>query len=180
MRSAKSGPNLYQIWQAFGPWASPFGANGQMTMTVHNYRPRQFYRTSNGENPSSGYRDMGSASLAAARPAARPPARTVTTIPLQPGGLRGKNEICVFSLWSMFLMASLCLVKYLTLRNKFNKKLCIHTNFIRECSWKCCQQNSAILIRRLQCTVSVNGLPFRCRDVINVFSLTMSIPKLTI
>ena len=95
MRSAKSGPNLYQIWQVFGPWASPFGANGQMTMTVHNYRPRQFYRTSNGENPSSGYRDMGSASLAAARPAARPPARpaarTVTTIPLQPGGLRGKN-----------------------------------------------------------------------------------------
>ena len=93
MRSAKSGPNLYQIWQVFGPWASPFGANGQMTMTVHNYRPRQFYRTSNGENPSSGYRDMGSASLAAARPAARPPARTVTTIPLQPGGLRGKKEM---------------------------------------------------------------------------------------
>ena len=87
MHSAKSGPNLYQIWQVFGPWASLFGANGQMTMTVHNYRPRQFYRTSNGENPSSGYRDMGSASLAAARP----PARTVTTIPLQPGGLRGKN-----------------------------------------------------------------------------------------
>ena len=73
MRSAKSGPNLYQIWQVFGPWASPFGANGQMPMTVHNYRPRQFYRTSNGENPSSGYRDMGSATLAAARPAARPP-----------------------------------------------------------------------------------------------------------
>ena len=46
-----------------------------MTMTVHNYRPRQFHRTSNGENPSRGYRDMGSASLAAARPAARPPAR---------------------------------------------------------------------------------------------------------
>ena len=32
---------------------------------------------------------MGSASLAAARP----PARTVTTIPLQPGGLRGKKEL---------------------------------------------------------------------------------------
>ena len=87
MRSAKSGPNLCQIWQVFGPWASPYGANGQMTMTVHNYRPRQFHRTLNGENPSSGYRDMGSASLAAACP----PARTVTTIPLQPGGLRGKN-----------------------------------------------------------------------------------------
>ena len=84
MRSAKSRPNLWQIWQVFGPWASTYGANGQMSMTVHNYRPRQFHRTSNGENPSSGYRDMGSASLAAAR--------TVTTIPLQPGGLRGKKE----------------------------------------------------------------------------------------
>ena len=93
MGSAKSGPNLWQIWQVFGPWAGPYGANGHMTMTVHTYRPRQFHRTSNGENPSSGYRDMGSASLAAARPAARPPARTVTTIPLQPGGLRGKNII---------------------------------------------------------------------------------------
>ena len=91
MRSAKSGPNLCQIWQVFGPWASPYGANGQMTMTVHNYRPRQFHRTSNGENPSRGYRDMGSTSLAAARPAAHPPTRTVTTIPLQPGGLKGKD-----------------------------------------------------------------------------------------
>ena len=36
MRSAKSGPNLWQIWQVFGPWASPYRANGQMTMTVHN------------------------------------------------------------------------------------------------------------------------------------------------
>ena len=72
MRSAKSGPNLWQIWQVFGPWASPYGANGHMTMKVHTYRPRQFHRTSNRENPSSGYRDMGSASLAAARPPARP------------------------------------------------------------------------------------------------------------
>ena len=37
-----------------------------MTMTVHNLRPRQFHRTSNGENPLNGYRDMGSAGLAAA------------------------------------------------------------------------------------------------------------------
>ena len=94
MRSAKSGSNLWQIWQVFGPWASPYGANGQMSMTVHNYRPRQFHRTSNRENPSSGYRDMGSASLAADRPPARPAARTVTTIPLQPGGLRGKKWSC--------------------------------------------------------------------------------------
>ena len=95
MRSAKSGPNLWQIWQVFGPWASPYGANGHMTITVHTYRLRQFHRTSNGENPSSGYRDMGSASLAAIRLAAHlnahPPTRTVTTLPLQPGGLRGKK-----------------------------------------------------------------------------------------
>ena len=61
--------------KVFGPWASPYRANGHMTMTVHTYRPRQFHRTSNGENPSSGYRDMGSASLAAARPATHSPAR---------------------------------------------------------------------------------------------------------
>ena len=34
---------------------------GQMTMVLHNYRSRQFHRTSNGINPSSGFRDMGSA-----------------------------------------------------------------------------------------------------------------------
>ena len=84
MRSAKSGPNLWQIWQVFGPWASPYGANGQITMTVHNYRPRQFHRTSNGENPSSGYRDMGSASLAAARPPARPPTHPPARPPAHP------------------------------------------------------------------------------------------------
>ena len=73
MRSAKSGPNLWQIWNVFGPWASPYGANGQIIMTVHNYRPRQFHTTLNGENLSSGYRGMGSASLAAACLAAHPP-----------------------------------------------------------------------------------------------------------
>ena len=103
MRSAKSGPNLWQIWQVFGPWASPYGANGHMTMTVHTYRPRQFHRTSNGENPSSGYRDMDSASLAAARP----PARTVTTIPLQPGGLRGKKDMLDLNM-NFFKVQVLC------------------------------------------------------------------------
>ena len=93
MRSAKSEPNLWQIWQVFGPWARPHGTNGQMTMKVHNYRPRRFHRTSNGENPSNSYRDMGSASLAAARP----PARTVTTIPLQPEGLRGEKGPVTFN-----------------------------------------------------------------------------------
>ena len=31
---------------------------GQMTMTMHNSKPRQFHRTLNGENPSSNYRDI--------------------------------------------------------------------------------------------------------------------------
>ena len=80
-----------QLLQVFGPWASPYGANGQITITLHNYRSRQFHRTSSGENSSSGYREMGSASLAGARPAAGPPARAVVTIPLQPGRLRGNK-----------------------------------------------------------------------------------------
>ena len=37
---------------------------GQKTMMLHNYRSRQFHRTSNGINPFSGFRDMGSASAA--------------------------------------------------------------------------------------------------------------------
>ena len=46
-----------------------------MTMTVHNYKPKQFHRNSNKENLLSGYRDMGSASLAAGQPTAHQPAR---------------------------------------------------------------------------------------------------------
>ena len=70
MRSAKSGPNLWPIWQVFGPWASLHGANGLIIMTVHNYRPRQFRRTSSGENPSSSYRDIRKFG---SRPPTRPP-----------------------------------------------------------------------------------------------------------
>ena len=33
---------------------------GQMTLMLHNYRSRQFHRTSNGINPSSGSKHMGS------------------------------------------------------------------------------------------------------------------------
>ena len=39
-----------------------------MTMMLHNYRSTQFHRTSNGINPSSDFRDMGSASLAKVLP----------------------------------------------------------------------------------------------------------------
>ena len=49
--------------------ASPYGVNGQMITAVHNYRPRQFHRTWNRENPSSSYRDMDSTS----QPPAHPP-----------------------------------------------------------------------------------------------------------
>ena len=34
---------------------------GQMTMMLHNYRSRQFHRSSNGIDASSGFRDIGSA-----------------------------------------------------------------------------------------------------------------------
>ena len=33
---------------------------GEMTMVLHNYRSRQFHITSNGINPSGGFRDMAS------------------------------------------------------------------------------------------------------------------------
>ena len=102
MRSAKSGPKLWQIWQVFGPWASPYGANGQMNMTVHNYRPRQFHRTSNGENPSSGFRDMGSASLAAARPTARPPGPW-RQYPSSPEGWGVKREVDIISRYKWWI-----------------------------------------------------------------------------
>ena len=52
---------------------------------------------------------MGSASLAAARPTARPSARTVTTISLQPGGLRGKNCCVAFVLINEYYFTLLCI-----------------------------------------------------------------------
>ena len=33
---------------------------GEMAMVLHHYRSRRFHITSNGVNPSSGFRDMGS------------------------------------------------------------------------------------------------------------------------
>ena len=41
---------------------------GQMTKMLHNYRSRKFHRTSNGINPSSGFKDMDSTSLAQVLP----------------------------------------------------------------------------------------------------------------
>ena len=59
-RSMSIGPSIPEI-QHFQNLTLKIQGQGQMTMMVHTYRPRQFHRTSNGENPSSGYRDMGSA-----------------------------------------------------------------------------------------------------------------------
>ena len=100
---------------------------------VAQYRSRQLHRTSNGINPSSGFKDMGSAKSGPSaawfgpwaspygangqklrmekirqavteiwvpqvwQPPARLPTRTVTTIPLQPGGLRGKECYIIFA-----------------------------------------------------------------------------------
>ena len=54
-------PKCCLIWQVFGLWASPYGANGQRIMTLHNYRFRRVHETLNGVNPSSSFRDMRSA-----------------------------------------------------------------------------------------------------------------------
>ena len=48
------------IWQAFGPRESPYGINGQITVLLHNYKCRQFHRTLNGINLSSGFGDKHS------------------------------------------------------------------------------------------------------------------------
>ena len=54
-------PKCCLIWQVSGQWACPYGANGQITMTLHNYRSSQVHKTLNGVNPSSSFRDMRSA-----------------------------------------------------------------------------------------------------------------------
>ena len=64
---------------------------GRMTMILYNYMSRQFYRALNGENPSNGYRDMGSASLATARPT-----EPWWQYPSSPKGWGVKNENDVF------------------------------------------------------------------------------------
>ena len=87
--SAKSGPNLWQIWQVFGPWASPYGANGQMTMTVHNYVGLDNSTELRMEKIRQAVTEIWV--LQVWQQAARLLARTMTTIPLQPGGLRGKK-----------------------------------------------------------------------------------------
>ena len=94
MRSTKSGTNLLQIWQVFGPWASPYGANDQCTTT--------------GLDNSTGLRTekirqaVTEIWVPQVWPVARPPARTVITIPLQPGGLRGKKH------WYLLHHSELC------------------------------------------------------------------------
>ena len=46
---------------AFSKFDLNIRGQSQMTMMLHNYKSRQFHRTSNCINPSSGFRDMGSA-----------------------------------------------------------------------------------------------------------------------
>ena len=65
------------IGQVFGPWAGPYGANDHDSAQLQAQTIPQ----------SLQWRDTGSASLTAARQ----PARTMMTIPLPSGGLRGKK-----------------------------------------------------------------------------------------
>ena len=54
------GPPIPEI-QHFQNLTLKIKGQGQMTLVLHNYRSRQFHRTSNGRNPSSDFKDMGSA-----------------------------------------------------------------------------------------------------------------------
>ena len=53
------GPPIPEI-QYFLNLAFKIEGQCQMTMMLHNYMSRQFHRTSNGINPSSGFKDKGS------------------------------------------------------------------------------------------------------------------------
>ena len=84
---------LWQIWQVLGPWASPYRANGQMTMTVHNYVGLDNSTELLFEKICHAVTEIWVPQVwqPPARPGARPAARTVTTIPIEPRGMRGKN-----------------------------------------------------------------------------------------
>ena len=58
--SMSIGPPIPEI-QHFQNLTLKTKGQGQMTLMLHNYSSRQFHRTSNGINPSSGFKDMGSA-----------------------------------------------------------------------------------------------------------------------
>ena len=58
-RSMSIGPSIPEI-QHFQNLTLKIQGQGQMTMMLHNYRSRQFHRSSNDINPSSGFRDTGS------------------------------------------------------------------------------------------------------------------------
>ena len=59
LSSMSIGPPIPEI-QHFQNLTLKIKGQGQMTLMLHNYRSRQFHRTSNGINPSSGFKDMGS------------------------------------------------------------------------------------------------------------------------
>ena len=59
-RSMSIGLSIPEI-QHFQNLTLKIQGHGQIAMTLHNYRSRQFHRTSNAKNPSSGFRDMGAA-----------------------------------------------------------------------------------------------------------------------
>ena len=97
MRSAKSGPNLWQI--------DKFLAHGQAHMGQMGIWPWQCTPTGLDNSTELRMEKIHQAVTEIwvpqvwqppARPPTHPPARTVTTIPLQPGGLRGNN----WGLWS--------------------------------------------------------------------------------
>ena len=89
MHSTKPGPNLRQIWQVFGPWASPHAENGQITTTTGLDNSTEL-RTQQIRWPVTEIW-VPQVWQPPVLLTDRPPAWTVMTIPLQPGRLRGKK-----------------------------------------------------------------------------------------
>ena len=89
MRSAKSGLNLWQIWQVFGPWASPYGANDHGSAQLEDKTiPQNF------EWRKSVKRLQRLWVPQVWQPPAQSPARIVT-IPSSPEGWGVKSELSV-------------------------------------------------------------------------------------
>ena len=63
MRFAKPRPHLWKYLTSFWPMDKPIWGAWANDMRIHNYRPRQFHKTSHRENSSNSYQDIGSASL---------------------------------------------------------------------------------------------------------------------
>ena len=89
-----------QIWQVFGSWANPYGANGQMIMMPHNFRLK------NNSTELQTEKIRPAASETCIPKVWQTPAHTSTPIPLQLRRLRGNNSINLMHALSLRIMSN--------------------------------------------------------------------------